>query len=153
VGFNLEVSRVIKGDQTLVGTIIPVDWTWRNADLPTLTAAGSPPTITGYGLWFLRSSPTGWALLPWLPPIGLFIPELAGPIISVYNYSPSASLADKIASEVSNAIEGANGAHIPELAVLHDGLLEELKSPAIQTLYQRLSISPSAAQQELGSAD
>jgi len=94
----------------------------------------------------------GWALLPALRGGALFsdtyIPEVPGAILSPYAYNQSANLSDKVASEISAALEAANGGGAG-LSGLYS-LLDGLHSPVIQLLYSRMSASPSPNQKILG---
>ena len=140
--FSLDVRRVVKGDPALSGEQITVEST------PVRNAAGG-------GLWFLKQSPTGWQLLPVVdgdvPFFARFFPGLTGPLPGTWAWSPDATLSDKIASELGAAIEDANP--VPaRLVYLENGLLDQLKSPVVQLLYRRLSMSALPAQREAGIA-
>ena len=148
LSFKLQVDRVIKGDPTVAGTPIAVEWA--SMDHPGPPALG-PPEVGGNGLWFLQRSSSGWELLPAMRGgafEGTYIPEPLGAISSAYAYSPSAALSDKVASEIGAALEAANGGGA-ELAGMYN-LLDELRSPVIQLLYSRLSASVSTNQRILG---
>jgi hypothetical protein len=112
--------------------------------------------VTGNGVWFLRTSPSGWAVLPvrqgFVLPSDLFFPQPPGPILSAYAYDPAASVSDKIASELSSAIESANGGNTSDglLNLQLGGLLDQLNSPVIQLLYQRMSVSSQTGEAILG---
>jgi HEAT repeat protein len=151
LSFTLQVSRVLKGGPSVVGTPITVDWTFPMEAQGSPAAAGSP--ATGNGLWFLQRSSSGWELLPVMQGDlffnQVFIAEPSGPILSAYEYDPAAPLSDKVASELSAAIESADGG-APQLASLHFGLLDRLNSPVIQRLYNRMSLSTSPNQKILG---
>ncbi|MGA3261417.1 MAG: hypothetical protein ABSE35_21250 [Bryobacteraceae bacterium] len=149
---SLQVSRVVKGDPALAGGVIAASWSGGTGGMigplnPVQQAAGA-------GIWFLQGSPGAWTLLPVTDgAIELsmtFFPASTDPILSVYAYDPSASLSDKIASEISAAIEGANGAYIPQFNDLQLGSLDALQSPVIQLLYQRLSTSTLVRQRAQG---
>jgi hypothetical protein len=94
---GLQVVQVLKGDSTITGTNIAVDFKF------------APVSVNGNGLWFLKRSPSGWKVIP-IQDDGVFnhtfIPEPSGPILDAYTYNATASLADKVASEVSAAIAG-----------------------------------------------
>lgn len=151
--FNIHVLRVVKGDETLAGTDIAVGWTLP-ASSASLPAAGNS-AATGTGLWFLQSSPAGWALLPVMTGDVLFnqafIPGNLAPLPAVYSYAASTSLSDKVASEVSSAIESGTGS-TAQLFGLYFGPLDQLNSPVTRALYGRLSASTRADQQILGLA-
>jgi len=149
LSFTIQVDRVVKGDPVVSGNAITVNWAY--------DGQGNPAAITGSGLWFLKSSAGGWVLLPIVQGgIGrfadTFIAEPAGPILSAYAYEPGASLSDRVASEVSAAIESADGGGA-QLSALHDGiLLDGLGSPVLQVLYGRMTASNSKKQHALGLA-
>jgi hypothetical protein len=147
--FTLEVSRVVKGDPAVVGSVIPVDWTSGGGIRGSLASFAA----SGNGLWFLQRSSSGWLLLPFVDGgVALsdtFIPLPSGPILSAYAYAATAPLSDKVASEVSFAIEAANGGGA-QLSGLQHGLLDQLNSPVIQRLYNRMSASASPNQKILG---
>src|ERR1700693_750119 len=150
-GFSLQVGRVIKGDPSLAGSVIGVHF----ADgTPSPTQAGPAITATGTGLWFLQHSLSAWLLLPVVQgsvPLSMtFFPQSVGPILSAYDYSPAASLSDKFASEICFAIEGANSSLPLQLYDLQYGLLDQLNSPVVALLYERMANSTSAQQQILG---
>jgi hypothetical protein len=148
--FSLQVSRVIKGDTTLAGSVIPIHWSGGTASA---RETGATMDAAGIGLWFLQRSSGDWALLPVFQgsvPLGMtFFPASASPVLSAYAYDPAAPLSDKVASEISSAIEGANGYHL-QLYALHYGLLDQLQSPVVALLYQRMSNSTSTQQRILG---
>ena len=116
-------------------------------------AFAAPFAAAGNGLWFLQRSSSGWRLLPVMQgDVSLsdtFIPQQPGPILSAYTYGAATSLNDKVASEVSSAIENADGGTLRFYA-LHSDLLDHLNSPVIGTLYQRLAASNSPRQKILG---
>ncbi len=155
INFNIQVARVVKGDTSLAGLPLPVSWTLPGGLLGAngTSASSTPPAETG--LWFLeRSSSRGWLLLPvmqgGIPLNNTFFPNASGAIPSAYAYSSTASLSDKVASELSAAIENAqNDSNLP-LHNLHYGILDALNSPVISLLYQHLSASDSVQQQILG---
>lgn len=147
--FSLNVIRVVKGDNALAGSTITVGWT------PTSANAGAPSP--GTGIWFLKQSSMGWTLLPVVqgnvPLVMTYYPTLAtGAMVAHYAYASTASTADKLASELSAAIESSPHAGNPALASLHYGMLEQLQSPVITMLYQRLSRIGTPQQQALGFA-
>jgi hypothetical protein len=149
LSFKLQVSRVVKGDPTVAGTTIAVDWAMTTQAGP--PGAGSSQA-TGDGPWFLQLSSSGWGLLPAMRGGVLFsdtyIPEPPGAILSAYAYRPKAALSDKVASEISAGLEAAvgGGAKLSGLYSLLDGL----QSPVIQLLYERMSASASLNQKILG---
>lgn len=79
-----------------------------------------------------------------------FFPSPVGPVLSVYSYDSAASALDKLASELSSAIESSDGGYNYPLDSLHYGLLDQLQSPAISLLYRRMSSSASVQQRILG---
>ncbi len=132
--FLLKVNRVVKGDNALTGSSITVGWT------PTSANAGA--VGPGAGIWFLQQSSAGWSLLPVVqgnvPFVMTYYPTSAtGGLIAAYAYASTASTTDKLP--------------LP-LASLHYGTLEQLQSPVITALYQRLSRIGSPQQQALGFA-
>jgi hypothetical protein len=145
--FLLNVNRVVKGDNALTGSTITVGWT------PTSANAGA--TGPGAGIWFLQQSSTGWSLLPVVqgsvPLVMTYYPTSAT-LIAAYAYASTASTTDKLASELSSAIESSTDAGNLPLASLNYGTLEQLQSPVITVLYQRLSSIGSPQQQALGLA-
>jgi hypothetical protein len=78
-----------------------------------------------------------------------FFPAPAGLILSAYAYGPAASPSDKLASEVSSALESARGYNF-QLYTLQYGPLDQLNSPIVTVLYKRLSTSTSPQQGILG---
>ena len=151
LSFTLHVSRVLKGEATIADTSISVDWALP-AGTQTAQAKTNSPAV-GNGLWFLKRSSDGWQVLPVMQG-GIsfnqtFIAEPTGPILAAYSYSATAVLSDKIASEVSAAMESSNGGGA-QLAGLYYGPLDQLGSPVTQVLYQRMSASASPGQRILG---
>lgn len=147
--FPLRVIRVIKGDNDLVGATI----TARRS--PSSTTSGVVGAATG--IWFLQQSSTGWNLLPVVQgnvPLGMtcYPTSIAGTLLAPYAYTSTASTTDKLVSELSSAIESSSSAGNLALASLHYGMLEQLQSPILALLYQRLSSSGSPQQQALGLA-
>jgi hypothetical protein len=79
-----------------------------------------------------------------------YYPVPAGPILSAYAYTQDASTDDKLAAEISSGIEASTG-HVSQYYVLFaGGLLDDLKSPAISSLYQRLAASMDPDKRLLG---
>src|SRR6185437_14454966 len=72
-----------------------------------------------------------------------------GPIVSAYAYSATASVDDKLASEICSALEGVSGVSLPMYALLSGGI-DELNSSVPQLFYQRLASSASTEQQVFG---
>ena len=144
VSFTLQVERVVKGD-AIMGSVIPVQWVVQASRL-------APPVVAGHGLWFLQQASSGWTLLPVMHGTMFFdhtfIPEPAGEILTPYRYGSGAALSDRIASEVSAAIESGNGGG-PLMAYLQFNL-DHLGSPVAMTLYRRMAASPSSEQKILG---
>jgi hypothetical protein len=140
LNFTIQVNRVVKGDLT-PGIPIPAIWQSNN-----------PGVANGHGLWFLKRSTGGWSVLPvqsgWAQFKDVFIPVPTGPLPDAYAYDPTASVPDKVASEISAAIEGVPGLGL--LPGLHADLLDQLNSPVIHVLYRRLSVSSSIQQRILG---
>lgn len=149
--FSLQVSRVVKGDSKLAGSVIAVQWANGN---PSTMQAGTTITAAGSGLWFLQRSSSAWLLSPVMQgsvPLNMtFFPTSLGAVLSAYTYSPAASLSDKIASEVCSAIESANGGYNFQLYSLQYGLLDQLRSPVVALFYQRMSNSTTTQQRMLG---
>jgi hypothetical protein len=149
--FTIQIDRAVKGDTTLSGSTIAVSWP--NGS-PSSVVLGSTINVSGTGLWFLQHSAPGWVLMPIfvgdVPFESTFIPVPATPILAAYAYDSTASLADKVASEISSAIESAGGAYSLQLYALQRGLLDQLQSPVVTLLYQRLSNSTSTQQRILG---
>jgi hypothetical protein len=140
ISFPLHVARVVKGGSAIAGTTIQVDWT-------AVPAPGIGSAVEGSGIWFLKNSPSAWALLPvgtgFAATYEVFFPAPAGPILSAYAYQPTASITDKVAAELGSAIESASGGGT-ELNLFFQqstGLLDQLNSPMIDLLYQRMSAS------------
>lgn len=155
--FTIRLDRVVKGDATLAGTMLRVDWVIdQRVSLAGLgDARAITSAVTGVGLWFLTRGAQGWLLLP---PVeedprfgGAFVPMPAGPIPAAYAYSDGATLSDKVASELAVAIEAANG-DAADFVQIHAGLLDQLRSPVVGKLYQRMASSASPAQRALGLA-
>ncbi len=140
--FSLGVRRVVKGDPALSGERITV-----NSSVVQYAA--------GAGIWFLKQAPTGWQLFPVfdgdVPFFETFFPGPTGPLSGTWTYSADAPLSEKLASELGAAIEDANPAPA-QFIFLENGLLDQLKSPVVQLLYQRLSMSAAPAQREAGLA-
>jgi hypothetical protein len=151
--FPLEVSRVIKGDSTLTGTFITVAWTSSAGLLTTgIVSPGSNISFSGTGLWFLQQSANGWLLLPVMTG-GMrlddcYFPVPAGPIAPAYAYSPTASLSDRITSELAATLEANHPNSLPLDFLTY--LLDALGSPVAGTLYQRQSASASVSQKLMG---
>jgi hypothetical protein len=156
VRFTLQVARVLKGDAALMNSAIPIHWT-STGIVPGMARAGDKFTASGNGLWFLKTSPGGgWTLMPVIQgqvTLDLtFFPVPDGPVLSAYTYSPTASLSDKVASELASAIESFHGNLNLQLNLLHYDLLDQLQSPVLKVLYERASMSSSPPEQALGLA-
>ena len=141
---RLQVARVLKGDSTISGTNIAVHWEPRD------NVSFTPVSVNGNGLWFLKRSSSGWKVIP-IQDDGIFnhtfIPEPSGPIVDAYAYNATASLADKVASEASAAIESSSDP--AQFSTIYYGL-DQLNSPVIQRLYTRLAASNNTSQKILG---
>jgi hypothetical protein len=148
--FELHVNRVLKGDPAIAGGVIPVSWVRKSSGM---IAPGTQFPVAGNGLWFLQRSSDGWLLQPVLQgavsPDDTFFPTPSGPILAAYAYQPTASLSDRVASELSAAIE-SDTVSSTQLRFLHHGILDELNSPVVRLLYQRMSTSGSAQHRILG---
>jgi hypothetical protein len=151
--FSLNVARVVKGEPTVAGTTLAFRWNTTGIS-GLMVQPGDTIHMGGTGILFLQRSTSGWSLLPVMqgatPFEMTYFPAPASPIPSIYAYSTTASLNDKLASELSAAIESLNGNYNPELYGLFSGELDQLNSPVIQVLYQRLSTAASVQQQILG---
>lgn len=84
---SLQVSRVIKGDPTLAGSIIST--LWSKSVHGTFDAGTTATVAAGTGLWFLRhSSSNSWLLMPVVDgdvPLSMtFFPAPEGPVLSAY---------------------------------------------------------------------
>ncbi len=138
LSFTLRVDRVIKGDSTKTGTSIPAVWMSSGA-------AGASGSLNVSGLWFLQQTASAWNILPvvqgTLDFSQTYFPTPAGPVLSAYTYSQSASAQDKLASEISSGIEASTGYVFQYYAVFEAGLLDDLRSPVLTRLYQRLAAS------------
>jgi hypothetical protein len=151
--FSLTVSRVVSGPSLAPGAALAVQW--NNNGFPGMFAQpGDSLAVSGTGLWFLKRTGSGWSLLQLTQGAATFemtyFPTSISPLASVYAYATTASLVNKLASELSAAIESLNGDYNQELYGLFGGDLDQLKSPVTQVLYQRLSTSASIPQQILG---
>jgi hypothetical protein len=153
--FSLTVSRVVNGPPAAAGATLAVQW--NNNGFPGIfVRPGDSIPATGTGIWFLQNSGNGWSLLPVTQGAATFemtyFPASSSPIPGVYAYAATATLQDKLASELSAAIEGLNGNYSHALYGLFSGDLDQLNSPVTQVLYQRLSTSAVVQQQILGFA-
>jgi len=150
VNFSLLVSRVIKGDATVSATSIAAYWINLNQDPAGSGVSGD----TNYsGVWFLQRTDNAWRVIPVVQGEmafgGVYFPAPPGPIVSAYTYTDAAPLSDKLASEVSSALESADGYHL-QFYFLQGGLLDELGSPVLDVFYHRMAASTAAAQRALG---
>ena len=148
--FDLHIDRVLKGDPAIAGRAISVSWARSSNGM---SRPGIHFPAAGNGLWFLRRSSNGWLLLPVLQgalSLGdTFFAVPSGPILSAYAYQSTASLSDKVASELSAAIE-SNTVSRFQWSFLQSGILDELNSPVVRLLYQRMSMSSSPQHRVLG---
>jgi hypothetical protein len=149
--FSLAVSRVIKGDTQLASGTLPVIWPNRAAR--TANSSGTR-TAAGTGIWFLQASSGGWILLPVVSgdvTMDLtFFPGLSGAVLGAYAYDVSASLGQKLASEVCSATESLKGSYNLPLYALQYGEMDRLGDPVVATYYNRMAASSVAQQQMLG---
>jgi hypothetical protein len=152
ISFALQVARVVKGDATLTGGRLSVDWDLGTGIPRTMTAAAA---VGGNGLWFLRRSGGKWELLPAMEGdvafADAFFAAPLEPLSSAYSYSTSATIVDSVASETAFAIENAPPDSF-RLQYLHMGPLDRFNSPVIQLLYQRLASSTATDKRILGLA-
>jgi hypothetical protein len=149
VSFSVQISRVLKGDSGLLGSAIAVEWPTASASAQTETSA-----TDGVGIWFLQRVSGGWLLLPVIQgnvPLAMtYFPAPSGAVLGAYAYTDAASLSDKVAAELSFAIEACDGTYPTQLSYLMYDLLDQLNSPYVSALYTRMSNSTSMAQQILG---
>jgi hypothetical protein len=153
---TLTVARVVKGDPTLAGRTIVVNWEVAPGSFgPGLNHVSTSLPPNASGLWFLRRSSASWSVMPvWTGGGGIawtFIPQPASPLPAAYSYASDAAVTDKVAAEVSFAIENA-AADDPTLQMLQGPPLNALNSPYVQVLYQRLSASTLTEQHIAGLA-
>jgi hypothetical protein len=149
--FTVQVDRVVKGDRALAGKLIRADLVL--SDSREISLAGRDSPLSGHGLWFFQRSSSGWHLLPIVegdPLGGEYIPAPAGAIPAAYAYAPETALSDKIASEVSAAIEGAATGDLRLLPLHQSALLDVLASPISNILYRRMAASGSLQSKILG---
>lgn len=151
--FSLRVTRVVKGDATLTGSVIPVYWT---SGEPRTGGArnGSTSPASGSGLWFLKQGSGPWLLLPVIQgqvQVGMtYFPTGASPVLSAYVYSAAAPTVDKVASELCSAIEASpDGFGFVLPGPMYAGL-DELQSPVVALFYQRMAGSASVRQRIVG---
>ena len=130
VGFSLRVSRVVKGDPALAGTSIAVYWTSSSASAP---GSRTDVTETGNGIWCLQLTSNAWQLLPVVQgSVQLsttYFPVPSGPTLSAYAYVPATSPLDKLASEVSSAIESLGGSYKATVHVVKASEGEKVRQP------------------------
>jgi hypothetical protein len=150
LNFSLQIARVVKGDAGLVGSSIPVLWQMGGS------GRGAGAGLAVSGIWFLQGTTGAWHLMPVMQgsiDFGrVYFPAPSGPIASPYAYGQTASLDDKLASEMASAIEGSTAFVEQFYAAMEGGLLDELKSPVLALLYQRLANSTAADRALLGLA-
>jgi len=145
---ELEIERVVKGDQVLLGRTIAVGWNRVTGQI--LEPSG---IINAYGLWFLKASSSGWEIIPatsgniLFPMLSFPLPK--GPLPIEYSYGPAASASDRLAAELAAAIEGGT-LHKFQLVSLLTGELDELHSPVVDLMYRRLSDSVLPPKRALG---
>src|SRR6185312_15867439 len=122
---------------------------WLSADQ---TTAGTGGVAGGTGIWFLQRAQDAWQVVPVVQgTIGFsnaYIPAQPGPIINAYAYSATASVQDKLASELCSAIEGVGDETMPIHSLL--GGLDDLNSSAPRSLYRRLANASSTDQRVYG---
>jgi hypothetical protein len=148
--FSLQVNRVIKGDGTLAGSSIGAYWL--SVNQPATGSVGGKD-IGSPGIWFLRRTSGPWQVVPLVQGSmqlsNIYIPSPPGPVLSAYAYSASASLDDKLASEMCSAIEGVGGDSLQMYALLIGGV-DELNSSVPHLFYRRLVNSSSTEKQVFG---
>lgn len=149
--FSLQVLRVVKGPASIAGTTILVQWA---PPSPGIVWPGAGFPATGAGIWFLKGAAGGWSFLPVAQGSVTFdMTYFPAPMTSLpgaYAYSATAPVQDKLASELAAAIEAWDGSFKLQFDDLFSGDLEDLKSPVIHTLDERLAASSSVRQQILG---
>src|ERR1700685_3333066 len=79
INFTIDVNRVVKGDPTMAGQAISVNW----PSARTMAALGQELTASGTGIWFLQRTSSQWVLYPVLdggPTLNMaFFPAPSGP--------------------------------------------------------------------------
>jgi hypothetical protein len=150
IAFTIRVSRLVKGDRTLVDTSVAVE-----AANDATNEIAVDASVNNFGLWFLKRSgnAAAWRLLPVLQGHGLFtdvfFPVAPGAIAAAYSYTPEAPVHDKLASELCAALENADGgaAIYPEM---YRGFLDQLQSPVVEAFYRRMAASNIPSRRILG---
>jgi hypothetical protein len=104
--FTLRIARVLKGDTSLIGKDVLVQWNLDARQAAGTRAGGNTaPLATSTGLWFLHNQPGAWVVVPVMQGdtrLGQsFISVPAGEINPAYSYTLEAPLEDKLASEIS----------------------------------------------------
>ena len=135
VTFSLNVIRVIKGEPSLAGVSIGASWAGGNQS--------GAPNSSASGIWFLRKAGGSWQAIPVVQGAmelsAVYFPAPAN-LVSAYAYDQSAALRDKLASELASAVESNDGYNF-SLYGLQSGLLDDLQSPIIELLYERMATS------------
>ncbi len=144
VTFSLNVIRVIKGDPSLVGVSIGASWAGGRQSVA--------PTSSASGIWFLRKAGGSWQVIPVVQGAmqlsAVYFPAPAN-LLSAYAYGQSATLREILASELASAVESNDGYNF-SLYSLQSGLLDDLQSPIIELLYERMATSANLDNQLLG---
>lgn len=147
---SLQVNRVIKGEGAVAGDSIGVYWATGNQGT---TGNGTTGDLGGTGIWFLQRTSGAWRLLPAVQGTmqlsKAYFPTPVGPIVNAYAYSPTASIQDKLASEICAASEG-DSPYSLQLYALFSGGIDELKSSIPQIFYRRMVSAPSPEQRIVG---
>jgi hypothetical protein len=142
VALHLVAERVFKGS-VAPGAVLNLDWDTGTDDILWKT----PPTL--HGIWFLRSTPGGWEIIPAKPSqrkalSELLYPTSAAGLPSALTYSDNDSVSDKLIieaasvpsndpSDILNAASGSN-------------------SPAVTRLFRYLAQSKSVNERVAGFA-
>jgi len=150
--FSLKVVRVLKGQ--LASGQITVNF--RGPITLGLSGVSLIQAASGDGIWFLKQVPGGWELVPVIQngPFGWsYYPasvSSSGPN-GPFSYSPTASVQDKLASELAEAIINNDGTN-PQMWSLLSSAIDGLNAPITSQIYQQLAASPAIDNEMIGLA-
>ena len=153
---TLKVSRVIKGDTTIAGNTLTIDWNVPPGSFGAgLNHVSTNLPADANGLWFLKRASDTWLVMPvWTGGLSItrtFIPQPVTPLLSAYSYTAEAPLPDRVAAEVCFALENETVGD-PPMNMLEGPPLDALQSKYIAILYQHLAASTKAEQYITGLA-
>lgn len=149
--FTLNVARVVKG-QLSPG---PITVSFTGPITVGLSGSSVVPAAWGDGIRFLKQVSGAWELVPVIQNGGFGWSYYPASVSSApsgpFSYSTTASVQDKLASELAEAIVNNDGTN-PQMWSLLSKAIDDLNAPITSQIYQQLASSPAVDNEMIGLA-